>query len=468
MSVYYSTLLDTVRFAPVVDVDVKSTRALRAVAALMLDVFVGLKTPVLSAVQVFDSVLLLSLFEGSDDDEDRRAVLELIKDSRIQMRVLPRLVEKRSEPEDTFSLTNAFVSALGREGGFLFSAWPEFNDEDHGPETRRQAIEYMARGRPSLPSILERRLDGIKAMDQAFRDSRATEEAVEAASSLDALIMQSLAPRRGGSYASGVFEKVLAAKPSLEPNKSWNLGLRGDWYKLLDAYSKSADSSEASKLAQIRRVVDLNYNRILAESLRADSLRDEEEDHDLSKVLRDDPDTTSIREQAAFVLKSNARNKWLTFSELRNRVTEQMYPTDSDAARTRRLNELVQDGLGAQLDSAPYMPFVSFAFRQVKDAPTAVGATIGGTVGATAAAIAGPEAGDSVITAGRIFGTLLSTGVGVAVGRTLGNIPPKEWLDSLGLEAKFRDWLIKNQLNKTLPVTAAEIRSGKKKSWVLD
>ncbi len=142
MPTYFPALLDSVRFAASEEPVKRVHRGVRATSTLMLDLLVGRDVPVLSQAQVLDGALLLETV--AQHDGESAAVLRLIADSRIQMRIHAGLVTPQESDSDTFSLVNAFTSAI--DGSFKFSAWPELSDAD-----ARKAIKAAVTGRSRDP-----------------------------------------------------------------------------------------------------------------------------------------------------------------------------------------------------------------------------------------------------------------------------------------------------------------------------
>lgn len=173
--------------------------------------------------------------------------------------------------------------------------------------------------------------------------------------------------------------------------KTYTLETRTGWYNVLSAYA-AATRKDAGHggLAALRRTVDLNYNRKVAKSLGALTLREEEEDLELAAVLRRADLTVDFRHSAALFIDEESRANWLTWAEAERRLSEHPYPADLDSARERRMRELLHDRYAIQTEHGKLVLLVrrGIPFLMAGTAGTAAATTshaLGGSLGSSIA-----------------------------------------------------------------------------------
>lgn len=424
MALYYLSLLDTVNFASTEPAPLVGERSLRVTGSIMLDVLVGLDVPVLSQTQAFDGAMLLNLVSHGGDEAE--AVLKLIEQSRIQMRV--HAAAERSTAAETFTLKNAFMSAL--EANFKFSAWPELDD----PEARADLLAHLQQRTQKPPSgELGERLEGLLRMDLAFRKSGASEQAIDGAAHIEVRVddhLKHLGP--AGTFLRHLKADVWAWLGNLDSAEQakYDLTRRSDWYRLLEDYRlRLGWDREHGGIRGLRRVVDLGYNLRVATSLNAQSLGEHEERLDVAAVLRRDDLSTDLQHKAVAFLEADPGRRGLTWASVESRLSERAVGTDTSAGRERRMQDLLNDKCVVEHDQGKLAPVIRIGGKILADVTSVA------TIGSAGAAVGGAP--------------------GAAAGIALG-VVINAATDKFGIEKKVADWNIGRLVKASDP--AAEVR----------
>ncbi len=432
VTLFYPAQLDTVRFTDVEDDEVLAQRSLRATADIMLELVDGRRLPVFSAGQVFDGAAILGTVGAND--KDATAFLNLISESRVQMKILPSLVRAQKSEDDTFSLVNAFVSAIDRN--FTFSAWPELSDRD-----ARVAVAALLRGASKTPigGELGSRLDALQRLDRAFRESEASERAVESSWNLEAMVAERCSQQDTLAYLRHHHAEVVA----LNNRRSVPLDLRNrtGWYQLLDEYLTQFHLPPGhGQVRSLRRMVDIQYNRKLAKSLGAAVSREEEDRPDVMGVL-DDASMSNLRREAGLLLSSDARNDWFSWSTLHARLGPAKYQArvESPDARRARFDDLIRDGHLARIDQSSVMLFVRHTTKGLAGIASKAPASLIG----------------SAIALGAGGGTV-SVATGAVVGAFLGGVL-SDAVDDTVMNDAVRNFSLKGHLRGIQKATTADV-----------
>ena len=406
MSHYFSDL-DSVRFDSAVADAVLEERVLRATSDLM-SVLIALETPVLSQTQVFDSPFLLEAVAAGTADSD--AILALVRQSRIQMRAFRPADAVPLLGTGEHVLLEVFLDRV-RHPSFVFTAWPELNGDD---ELRRLVVAHTLGQTTESPGpVLAQRLEGLERLNDAFVRSHASEEARTSSMSLGAEIADHLGTASGVGYLRGTYAKLMELHRHY-PSGGFDLETRSGWYKLITAYADDARlSAEHGHLAGVRRVVDLHYNRKVADSVGASRLEENEEDARTAEVLRSAPTTLDFTEEKVLVMEGSDVQDWLTWANLTTRMDELGLLQDEIGTpglrrRGRRvlIESLDEDRLALQPEGSRPVLFVRSARRLVQTAaPTAAG----GAAAVAATVLAGPH--PAIALAGVVVGALVDKGL---------------------------------------------------------
>jgi hypothetical protein len=184
------------------------------------------------------------------------ALLQLVRDGRIQVRLLPRPIPRQRDPEHhTPTLLSAFSLAL-EQTDYILSAWPELTE----PEAR---VEVLAKlDRPSLirDSSIARRLAGLLDLNAALGEP--AQLAVSPRDNLGDQIQETLARLAEKSSETDALPELLAQASSLA---LVDRSRRSVWYRLIAERWPQYEGYGAV----VRDIVDGHYNAVVGQSLRA-------------------------------------------------------------------------------------------------------------------------------------------------------------------------------------------------------
>ncbi|MGH3546464.1 MAG: hypothetical protein ACRDPW_11165 [Mycobacteriales bacterium] len=266
---HYYSALDTVYFAHGTPAEVYAARAVSATGILMLDMLVGGATPLLSQTQAFDNALLLE--QLSTPSPDSRALLRLVRNNRIHVRILDTTgLRERTDHAERFTLRNAFCSAL-TQPEFHLSAWPELRDQQLRAHVLR-CLDHAPADIGKLPEQdLAARLEGLIELDLSLRQSSAIERTPPVAGpDLSNRIRTGLMALAIGNPTTLGVTEALMTDPRLDVSASGNR--RSAWYTLLTEMTAGGledDSDLAYIERDVRGIVDGAYNSVVADSLGA-------------------------------------------------------------------------------------------------------------------------------------------------------------------------------------------------------
>ena len=161
--VFYS-VLDSVNFNPArPHRDLERVR-ISAAGSLMLGLLVGDTRPVLTDAQIFDNSLIIDTVASFDREAE--AFLGLIRDGRVQARILSAANLPASTPQGA-TLLDAFVAALQRPN-FVFSAWPDLEQ----PDVRRAVSKILAGSADPTRELdsaqLAQRITAVRELSESF------------------------------------------------------------------------------------------------------------------------------------------------------------------------------------------------------------------------------------------------------------------------------------------------------------
>ncbi len=341
---HYYSALDTVYFGHDTAAEVYATRAVSATGVLMLDMLIGGATPLLSQTQAFDNALLLD--QLSQPSPDCRALLRLVRNNRLQVRILDTpALRQRSHHADRFTLLNAFCSALAQPE-FKLSAWPELKE----PELRAYVLHCLDYAPEKITQLTDRRiaarLEGLIEFDLSLRQSSAIERTPPVTGSgLASRVRASLTALVAGNPKTLRLINALLADPRLTESAGGDR--RSTWYAALDeqlarddAVTGSAYDPERARMElNIRGVIDGAYNSIVADSLGASGAFTLCPTEAVAEALAASHPESSSAGQLSSLVRDARRSVWLTWSKL-----DELLPDfDHMASPQRRLQYVLDE-----------------------------------------------------------------------------------------------------------------------------
>lgn len=413
----YSADLDPSGFTG--DTDQALLRGIRATTAMKLSLVFGERIPVLAQNQVFDSPLMFGLLSPGGEasaDAEKVAFLWLVQNDYIQVRIHEAGLKETNRPEDRFTLRNACASALANPK-FTLSAWPDLDIEQ-----RQQTARYLtgeSDGQP--PSAYQDRATVIQQLDDALQASKASEKAVVIKDSLVRFIRDELQQRRGdrpGSYLVPWFDKLGQFAQSVkdstveldgEPIKKFDQNMRSEWRRLILTYRiVNGHPENHGPLAAASALVDLAYNRKVAQSMGAPYQLEVATQEVQQELIKEDPDTISMHWESTF-LTSETQGDWLSWSYVQSKLEAGDVPNeqtqDGQARRQVILRELCEMKVRQEVSGGFVLSGHAKIASLARDVGIGAGAIIGnlggtvllshpvGAVGVVAGALIGDRVG---------------------------------------------------------------------------
>lgn len=441
----FSDELDPARFANCPETEAK-TRCVRASASMMLGLLYGIRVPVLSQNQVFDSRHILEVAGSTGVDkrqaEERSGFLSLIRSSYIQMRIHPIGLVPLPGGKDPFTLSNALASSL-MQPTFVFSAWPDM------PHEERVELARILRGesRAAWSPRLGRHVEAVLAMNEAFVASGASERAETIDTSLETFVDTQVAYRaqHGLDYLQETLAalKALAEQAATAPRAlraadgskvaPFDLNKRSDWRRLIATYSSATPhrrESDDESLQAVSTVVDIAYNRKVGLSLGARFQRETAETDDDPRMMLSDPGLVSAHAETTALVEDTSL-QWLGWRDVWEFVDGHKVPAQSTREwQLELLNELLTMKVAATVDAGgvlrvlhyvragltPVMPALRVAAVAAPIAGAGIGAVVADPLLAMAVAGVGtlPEVARLALETGEVRKLLIARGLRAA------------------------------------------------------
>ncbi len=185
------------------------------------------------------------------------------------------------------------------------------------------------------------------------------------------------------AYLRALHEQLIAGNLKKQGKAIHNLGTRSGWYELIHSYRERESLSEAhGGLNELKRIIDLQYNRKVAKSLGAERLREEEENLDVAAILCDSHLAETFQRGVTLIIDDASRDRWLTWAKVEERLSADSGYANTERVRMQRLRSLVEDHYAHQLSESKLMIFVR---RGVKGINSLFTRGAGGALGAATA-----------------------------------------------------------------------------------